>query len=248
MREAMAGLVQVMAHSMKDAFTEQEVWRHEIDSYWSDQKKINNLIDGEVRKLPGLNREMRARATAFVKQQWIVKKREIYEDMSREARALAGQFFERMDAESAEVADRALRRVFEDDPGVPARVSSLKDYTFSLFEAKEGEFILGDCAAVGVREDGEARLAFGDFDQAIRLDYIFLPISPTRCVVGSLHAASSTYSVAQINRLSASLSHRFFISRSAQIHELDELKTLIGTAEPMASEADVAVLMKSIGD
>lgn len=247
MREAMADLVKVMAQSMGDAVDRHSLWRQEMDTYWSDQKKLDDFISEEIAKQPGIGREMRVKARAFVKQQWIEKKREIYDEMDRGARALARQFFERMDSEGAEIADRAFRRVFEGDPALPKRVDSLREYSFSVMDAAEGEFILGDCAAVGIRSDGQPRLAIGDFDQDIPLHYIFLPISPRRCVIASRNGAVAPYSVVEINRISASLSHRFFITKSAQVDQLEELRELIGTAEPMASEADVAALMRSIG-
>lgn len=246
MREAMAGLAKTMAQSMGEAFDKHSLWRQEMDTYWSDRRKIDDLIEGEVSKQPGLNRETRAKARAFVKQQWMVRKREIYEEMDRGARVLVSQFFERMDAESAEIADRAFTRVFEGDPTVPKRVDNLKEYRFSVMDVTEGEFILGDCAAIGIRVDGQPRLAIGDFDQDNPLAYIFLPISPQRCVVASRLGDAPPYTVLDINRFSASLSHRFFISKSAQVNKLEDLRELIGTAEPLASEADVAVLMRSI--
>lgn len=247
MREAMADLVKTMAQSMGEAFDKHSLWRQEMDTYWSDPKKIDDLINGEIGKQPGMSREMRFKARAFAKQQWMGRKREVYEEMDRGARALVRHFFERMDAESADVADRAFRRVFEGDPAVPKRVDRLKEFRFYAMDATEAEFILGDCAAVGVRSDGQPRLAIGDFDQDNPLDYIFLPISPERCVVASRLGDISPYAVLDINRLSASLAHRFFISKSAKVDQLEELRELIGTAEPMASEADVAALMQSIG-
>lgn len=246
MREAINDLIKKMARTMGPAIDQHGMLRAEIDSYWADQRKIDSLIEEEIKKQPGLNRALRSMARVVVKRQWMEKKREIYDQMHQGGLVLANQFFERMEAESEKIAGQALKRVFEEDPGVPKRVESLKEYTFFVIDVADGDFILGDCATVGVRSDGQVRLAFGELDQANPLAYIFLPISPTRCVVASRSGDVPTYPTNDINRFSAALSHRFFISKSEQVDHLDELRKLIGTADPMASDADVETLMRSL--
>jgi hypothetical protein len=246
MRKAMGDLVKVLASSMSEAFEKHGLLRREIETFWSDRGKLEALVDDEVRKHPGLNREKRFKMKALVKQRWVAQKIEVSRQMHADGVELARQFFERMDREGAEVADRAFQKVFEQDPSIPDRVNTLRSFRFSVLNADQGEFVLGDCASAGVRSDGQVRLAVGDIKEDLPLEYIFLPISPTRCLVGSRNGAPPKYSVAEINRFSASLSHRFFISCSAQIEGLDELKDLIGSADPMASQADVESLMHSL--
>lgn len=185
MREAMSDLVKSMSSSISAAFQEQRLVRDQVDAFWNDKRRINQMIDLEVRKQPGLNREMRFKAKAFARQQWNAKRQETYEQLQRNAVDLAAVFFEKLDQESAAVGEQAFRRVFEDDPSVPKRVETLESFRFSITVATHGEFILGDCAGVGVRSDGQVRLAVTDFDESNPIDYIFLPISQTHCVVAS---------------------------------------------------------------
>jgi len=250
LRDSLSGLVKTISAEMADYFQRKESLRREIETYWSDEQKLNSLISEELRKYPGIPEELRVQLTLRMKKEWHQQREHIVAKVNELGQALATEFFSRMDKESAAVADNAFRKIFERDPTIPARAESLTAlYEFSMIEAPEdAEFILGDCAAVGFRSDGAPRLPIGDLNDETPLAFIFLPISPRRCVMAAKRGTTALATVGEINRASAGLSHHFFISKSPDPVDLQILRALIGTAEPLVSEGDVRWLMESNGD
>ncbi|NIK06861.1 hypothetical protein FHY11_000327 [Xanthomonas arboricola] len=248
MREALEGLMKVVASEMAELFQTHGFRQREMEVYWSDKSKLEAMIEEELKKAPPIPREMRAKLISQLKQQWHRQRDQIVTQMQLGGKALADKFFTRMDQESAQIADRAFRRVFEGDPTIPDRVDSLTNlYDFSVLSACENdEFILGDCAAIGFRSDRAPRLPIGDLNDDSPLEQIYLPISPTRCIAAVRKGASAWAELTDINEASAALSHRFFISKSSVPPSLTRLQSLIGTAEPLASEEDTRALMKNI--
>lgn len=250
MRNAMSDISKALVSAAAEAFQHQNFLRRELTNFWDDTRQIDRLIDEQTRKtLSHANREQRARARMLVKAKFSAEKEQQIEQLVAQGRALAASILEQLDEKSAEVANNAFIRVFEQDPGVPKRVATLETYSYCLADADPGdEFILGDCAAVAIRADGEPRLAVGDFDDAAPLDQIFLPISPKRCLVGSRTGTGTGVMppTAQINRLSASLSSRFVLSFSAKPKDLESLRSLIGTAAPIASDTEFQTMIASL--
>lgn len=246
MREALGGLVKVVATEMGEMFQSRDLMRSEIETYWNDKRKLEGLIREELEKAPPMSREMRSRITTRLKREWHQRREQLVLKLQAEGKMLALHFFKRLDSESANVADNAFRRILGGDPTVPNRVTSLIElYDFSVIEVMEHEeFILGDCATVGFRPDQAPRLPIGDLNDEAPLELIYLPISPTRCIAAIRKGASAWAQVADINEASAALSQRFFISRSAEPSDLTKLRNLIGTAEPLASEEEIRHLMK----
>ncbi|WP_340650053.1 DUF4238 domain-containing protein [Pseudoxanthomonas winnipegensis] len=246
MREALGGLVKIVAAEMEQSFQTHNFMRSEVESYWTDKKKLEGMIREALKKAPPMSREARSRVTANFKRQWNQDRERIASELQARARVLAAHFFSRLDSESAKVAEGAFRKIFDGDPTVPKRVASLSElYDFTLIEAPEHEeFILGDCAAVGFRSDRAPRLPIGDLNDEAHLEQIYLPISPTKCIAAVLKGSNAWAQVADINEASAALCHRFFISKCAEPGNLTRLRNLIGSAEPLASEEDIQSLMR----
>lgn len=250
MREALDDLVKVVAAGMSQMFQSHDLMRSEIETYWNDTRKLDGMIREELKKAPPMSREVRVRVTAGIKREWAKKREAITLQLQAGAKLLAIHFFSRLDSESAKVASDAFRKIFEEDPTVPKRVASLTErYDFAIIEASEHEeFILGDCASVGFRSDRAPRLPIGDLNDEALFEQIYLPISPKRCISAVRKGAIPWALVSDINEASAALSHRFFISKSAEPTDLTRLRNLIGSAEPLASEEDIQSLMKKTYD
>ncbi|UKE46241.1 MULTISPECIES: DUF4238 domain-containing protein [Xanthomonas translucens group] len=248
MRESLEAVVKVFSSEMSELLQKHGIGRRDIEVYWSDRSKLEAMIQEELKKVPPMPREMRAKVISRLKQQWHGQRAQIIAQMQAGIKALATDLFRRMDHESAQIADRAFRRVFEGDPTIPERVASLtRIYDFSVISACEREeFILGDSAAIGFRADRSPRLPIGDLNDDSPLEQIYLPISPTRCIAAVRKGGNAWAQPADINEASAALSHRFFISRSPEPSNLAKLQSLIGTADPLASEEDMRALLTKI--
>lgn len=250
MRNALVELAGTVVPAMAEAFEAHGLKRRELDVFWNDKGKVDALIKNALKDGPRLTREERARRIVLFKSKWRRDQEIIKTQMQVVGRAMARQLFATLDSQAAQVAESSFRRVFEEDPTIPKRVASLtSNYEFGVFDAGDAEeFILGDCAAVAFRLDRTARLPIGDLNEDVRLEQIYLPISPTRCVVAARRGSGPWARVADINAASAELSHRFFISKSKVPPDLDGLRARIGTAEPLGSEHEVRALIGSLGD
>jgi hypothetical protein len=71
------------------------------------------------------------------------------------------------------------------------------------------------------------------------MDYVFLPVSPIRCIVGRRSSNAHGLNVADLNKISASLSHEFLISHLQEEEPLVELCVLIGTLTPIETEEGI---------
>ena len=250
MRESMSGMIQTTSVEMASAIEQQGLLKRELQTFWTDGQKLDRLIAEQLANVATIPDELRGPMAMQLKQAWYANQAALSAQMEEMGQQLANEFFSRMEREAAQIADNSFRRVFEGDPTVPARVASLVErYAFAAIEADPGEkFILGDCAAIAFRSDKAPRIPLGDVNDQIPLDFIYLPISPTRCVAAMKRGATPWASTADINRASASLSHRFFISQSPEPAGLGELKALIGTAEPLATNEDIQMMLEGIGD
>lgn len=249
MRNALVELAGTVVPAMAESFEAHGLKRRDLDVYWNDKAKLDALIRDALKDRPRQSREERARRIVMFKSQWRRDREKIIAQMQVAGHAMARQLFATLDSQAAQVAEGSFRRVFEDNPRIPKRVAALtSNYEFSAIDASGGdEFILGDCATVAFRSDRSARLPIGDLNEDAPLEQIYLPISPSRCVVGVRRGSGTWAQVADINAASAALSHRFFISKSKVPPELDSLRARIGTAEPLASEDEVRALMSSLG-
>jgi len=71
------------------------------------------------------------------------------------------------------------------------------------------------------------------------MESVLLPVSPSRCIVGRLPTTTASLSVADINRMSASLSLEFFISYRDTGGELEDLRAAIGSLVPIETEEEI---------
>lgn len=127
----------------------------------------------------------------------------------------------------------------------PERATRLAtEMVFEIWDAPEGEhFILGDCGTVGLYSDGKPRLALGSMDKDIEMEMVFLPISPTRCVVARKPSQARSIGLCALNRLSASASREFFISSKPEGPQLAVLRGAIGTIDPIATPEEIAQVL-----
>lgn len=250
MRDALVELAGTVVPAMAEAFEAHGLKRRDLDVYWNDKGQLDALINDALKDHPRQTREERARCIMMFKGQWNRDREKIIAQMQVAGHAMARQLFATLDSQAAKVAEGAFRSIFEDDPRIPKRVVALtSNYDFSVIDAADGEeFILGDCATVAFRSDRTPRLPIGDLSDDAPLGQIYLPISPSRCVVAVRRGRGAWAQVADINAASAALSHRFFISKSKAPPDLDALRASIGTAEPLASEDEVRALISSLGD
>ncbi|MCD9126002.1 DUF4238 domain-containing protein [Luteimonas fraxinea] len=250
MRNALVELASTVVPAMAEAFETHGLKRRDLDAYWNDKGKLDALIYDALKDRPRQTREERARCIMMFKGQWNRDREKIAAQMQLGARTMARQLFATLDSQAEQVAEGSFRRVFEDDPKIPKRVAALtSNFEFSVINADgDKEFILGDCATVAFRADRTARLPIGDLNEDVPLEQIYLPISPSRCIIAVRRVTSAWAQAADINAASAALSHRFFISKSKLPPDLDALRARIGTAEPLGSEQEVRALIGSLGD
>ena len=119
----------------------------------------------------------------------------------------------------------------------------VEELRIDVWDAPAGEcFILGDCGPVAMFTDGKPRLALGTIDNEVAMANVFLPILPTRCIVGRRHANDRALSVAELNKISAALSHEFFVSNQPDDVCLTTLLKSIGSLVQIATEEDIVRL------
>jgi hypothetical protein len=144
--------------------------------------------------------------------------------------------------EAAMIAERNFKAVFAEDPTLENRSAIFRKYCFEIQDAGDDEFfILGDCAVVAIDSRRRARLALMGLDDKNKIETIFLPLSPRRCLVGHSSVIDAKHSVSEINGLSAMLSRKFFVSHLAEHLSFDGLKSLIGTARPLYPLDDLTI-------
>lgn len=102
MRESLETTVKVFINELAGLIQTHGIRRQEIEAYWSDKSKLEEMIQGELKKLPPMPREMRAKLVARLKQEWHRRREQIIVQMQVSGRALAAELFARMDHESAQ--------------------------------------------------------------------------------------------------------------------------------------------------
>ncbi|HZX69681.1 MAG TPA: hypothetical protein VFE77_02595, partial [Rhodanobacter sp.] len=80
---------------------------------------------------------------------------------------------------------------------------------------------------------------------AVEMSQMFLPISPTRCIVGRRPSVERTVDVPGVNRISAALSNEFVISHERDSETLAGLRQSIGSMVPIGSEEEIFQMLNS---
>lgn len=242
MREALVGTFPALLAALRARLLDVTRLRQELMASLTDPKESKRLIYEQIDKRMGpLPREQRARAYGRLLPRWKTLVAEQQEQLVAKAWQLAFMMLAKARTEADTIADGAYLKALAKDPAMPIRASRMAtEMTFEILDAPSGEsFILGDCGPVAIFSDGKPRLVMAAFDNGVEMRMVFLPSSPTRCIVGRLPAAATHLSVAEINRISASLSLEFFVGNRDTGEDLEELRALIGSIDPIDTEEDI---------
>lgn len=241
MRNAMAKLAPAMIGALREKAAKQTWALEALDKQINNKAWIDAQVDKQLRELGHFDRNRRASMKSLIKPRI---KKELEESKPRllaEFDKLAHIIFNHLEAEAADVANRALSQIFTDASGLEKRNWFFHEFSYKLIERTAESFILGDCAVAALDNQLRPRVAMGNVDAQIVLDQIFLPVSPNLLIHGARDSATRSPDSAEINKLSAMLSNHFFISYEATTPHIEELKTLICTAmAPILSPEELA--------
>lgn len=246
MRKALTELIPPMLDAGKLYMLKSRQHQAELRMSLHDPKKCKDLIYEYIREQMGHHgREQQAKIYALVLPKWKTFVQENEDRLLAEARAWVVVALERLMEEAAKIGDDAFLKALAKGPNMPERAERLTtEMVFEVWDTIEGEsFILGDCGAVGLFTDGRPRLALGSIDEDVEIEIIFLPISPSRCVVARKPSVTRSVTVSEINQLSAAASREFFISTQKDGPRMAELRMAIGTIDSVATLEETVRLM-----
>lgn len=243
MRKALTELIPPMMEAGRSYMLEGRQLQHKLHQSLHDPKKRKDLIYKEIRKQMGhFGREQRAKMYALMLPKWKIFVEENEGRLLAQARAWTSVALDHLLEKASEVGDDAFLKALAKEPNMPERAKQLAaKMAFEVWHAPDDEpFILGDCGTVGLFTDGKPRLALGSIDENIEMEFIFLPISPQKCVVARRLSPIRSVAVSELNLLSASASREFFISAQQDLPEMASLRAAIGTIAPIATQEEIA--------
>jgi len=246
-RQALLDLASGVLEAAKSRIPDEAASRALLEGSFRDGKQLDEAIDRELRNRPEMNRNQRRQFRRFAKDRWASEFEKNERKYAAEFRDSLAQHIEQLSACAAAIGDRAFLQALSRDPSIPERTARFAGFEFRVMNTgAEAPFILGDCVAFATYTDGEARLALADLDDEIRIQRLFLPVSPIRCMVGQMLDNECEISVGEINRMSASLSLELFISNMPECESTRSLHGLIGTSVPYSTdEALIQLLSES---
>lgn len=242
MRTAVVEMFPALLTELRQHFSDISRVRQDLIESLTDPKQRRRLIYEQIEKNMGrLSREQRAKAYGTLLPMWKNHVNQRGEQMAAEAYEFTSFLLEKLHTEADIIANGAYLNALAKGPTIPARAESFAaKFAFDILIAPPDEFfVLGDCGPVAIFTDGKPRLVLGAFSDGVEIEYLLLPVSPTRCIVGHPPTAGTELSVRDINRASASLSLEFFISDRDTGGDLDELRTSIGSLVQIDTEADI---------
>jgi hypothetical protein len=242
MRQALTDLFPKFLEAGRARILNEKQIRRQFCESLKNPAKQRELIDEQIRKRqPKLNREERGKMSALMLPRWKSYVTSHQEQFVHELREMTTRLFDHALTEAASMADNAFLDALARGPEMPRRAERFAEVMqFNVWEADEGQFfVLGDCGPVGLFTDGVPRLALGSMNDDVQMDYVFLPVSPIRCIVGRRSSNAHGLNVADLNKISASLSHEFLISNLQEEEPLVELCVLIGTLTPIETEEGI---------
>jgi hypothetical protein len=246
MRKALTDLIPPMMEAGRSYMLEGRQLQDELHQSLHDPKKRKDLIYKQIREQMGhLGREQQAKMYALMLPKWKILVQENEGRLLTQARVWVAVALERMIEKASEIGDGAFLKGLAKGPNMTERAKRLTtEMVFEVWDAPGGErFILGDCGTVGLFTDGKPRLALGNIDEDVEMEIVFLPISPSRCVVARKPSAIRSIGVSELNRLSASASREFFISAQQDGPQMAELRGAIGTIDPIATREEIAQVL-----
>lgn len=242
MRQALTDLFPKFLEAGRARILNERQIRRQFRESLENPAKQRELIDEQIRKRqPNLNREERGKMRALMLPHWKSYVATHQEQFVHELRELTTRLFDHALTEAASMADTAFLGALARGPEMLKRAERFAGVMqFNVWEADEGQFfVLGDCGPVGLFTDGAPRLALGNMSDDVQMDYVFLPVSPTRCIVGRRSPSAHGLSVTDLNKISACLSHEFVISHLREDEPVVELCALIGTLTPIETEESI---------
>lgn len=242
MRSALTTMVPALISGVRTQLQKERYIQRELARSLHEPAKRRQLIYGQLRKDHGhLSREMQARLYSEMVPKWKSFVREQEHQLIEEAERLVDSVMDRMESESEKIANNAFLGALSRGPESPLRAQRmLAEMTFEVLESGPDErFILGDCGPVATFSDGRPRLALGAIEEDVEMSMIFLPISPTRCVLARRSPETTPLAPASVNQISAALSHEFFIAIESDGASLATLRQAIGSLVPIASHSDI---------
>ncbi|GEM_PF-1339760 len=243
MRKALSDLVAPLMEAGRTYMLDGRLLQQNLHESLHDPKKRKDLIYKQIRDQMGHHsREQQAKMYALMLPKWKILVQENEGRLLAQAHAWVAFALERMMEKASEIGDSGFLKALANGPNMPERAKRLAaEMVFEVWDAPDGEhFILGDCGTVGLFSDSKPRLALGSIYKEVDMEIAFLPISPTRCVVARTPSAVRSIGVSELNRLSAAVSHEFFISAQPDDPQLAELREAIGSIEPIASKEEIA--------
>lgn len=242
MREALVGLFPALLEALRAKLLDPMRLRRDLMDSLSDPREQKRLINEDINKRFGhMHREQRAKAFSFIRSQWKSHVANNEAQLVAEAWQVAYVVLAKARAEADTWANYAYLNALGKDPAMATRATRMAtDLTFDVIVPPVGKFfILGDCGPVAMFSDGKPRLMLAAISGDVIVEAVFLPVSPTRCIVGYVPNRPPRVGVADINRMSASLSLEFFISDRDTGGELDDLRSAIGSLVPIETEEDI---------
>jgi len=242
MREALVGLFPALLEALRVKLLDAMRLRRDLMASLTDPKERKRLIYEQIDKNMGpLPREQRAKAYGLLLPRWKTEVAKQEQQLVAQAWQLAYFVLTKARTEADTMANSAYLNALAKDPAMPIRAARMADdLVFDVFDAPLGEFfILGDCGPVAMFSDGKPRLVLAALSDEVVMESVFLPVSPSRCIVGRLPATTVSLSVADINRMSASLSLEFFVSNHDTEGGLADLRAAIGSLVPIETEEDI---------
>lgn len=242
MREALVGLFPALLEALRIKLLDPMRLRRDLMASLTDPKERKRLIYEQIDKNMGpLPREQRAKAYGLLLPRWKTEVAKQEQQLVAQAWQFAYFVLTKARAEADTLANSAYLDALARDPAMPLRATRLaNDLVFEVVDAPPGEFfILGDCGPVAMFSDGKPRLALAALSDDVVMESVYLPVSPSRCIVGRLPTTIVSLCVADINRMSASLSLEFFISNHDTEGGLADLRAAIGSLVPIDTEEDI---------
>lgn len=242
MREAFVEMLPPIVEGLRTTLLNPLNVRRELMASLTDPKEQKRLIHEQIEKTFGrLPRERRAKIYGTILPRWRTYVAEQEVQLVAQAWGMAYGVMSKLRDEASTVAHGAFLKALARDPAMPARANQLASkMEFTCLIASHGEFfILGDCGPFAIFTDGRPRLVTSSFTDGAEIEKVFLPVSPSRCIVGSVPHSSPLPGVMDINRFSASLSLEFFVSDRDTDQVLDSLRSSIGSLVPIDTEDDI---------
>lgn len=249
MREAIVDMLPPIVEGLRTTLLDPLRVRRELLASLTDPKEQKRLIYDQIEKASGrLPREQRAKIYATILPRWRTYVADQEAQLVAQAWGIAYAVMSRLRDEASTIANSAFLKALAKDPAMPARANQLAskmEFT-CLVASPEEFFILGDCGPFAMFSDGKPRLVTSSFTDGAEIEKVFLPVSPSRCVMGSVPNSSPNAGVVDINRFSASLSLEFFVSDRDTDQALDTLRSSIGSLVPIDTEDEIIQSMSCL--